>query len=97
MKTKAVELDSIVGPTRAEMIVCPACDVASFFIYFLRDDPSHPHLQCINCNESFCANEGICEHPAGERIVQRIRGDESAVCRLCGVLHAGGAQCDGEP
>lgn len=57
MKSKQTTVTDIDGNTiPATQVMCPnGCDVSAFLIFFIGP---HQHLQCVQCDESFC--DGSC-------------------------------------
>lgn len=47
------------GTVRAEVIICPKCKSDTFHVYVL--EGGHNHLQCTECDESYC--DGKCGTP----------------------------------
>jgi len=61
MNTKDVSVTDIGGRTvPALLIVCPKCSNSTFQIFAIG---KHQHLQCTQCDESFC--DGSCSKGAG--------------------------------
>jgi len=40
---------------KAKLAVCPECKSETWLVYFVN---GHPHLQCSQCDETYCQGEG---------------------------------------
>lgn len=59
MKTKPVTVTDMHGnDVPATLLLCSECSNGTFAIFVIGE--SHQHLQCLQCEESFC--DGSCEN-----------------------------------
>lgn len=45
---------------KARVVTCERCDCQFFNLYYIGEDDKNLHLQCQECETSYCSHEGPC-------------------------------------